>query len=147
MRSDSLLDQIRKMNLEMESYFYRLMSPKHPLRTASEEKWQPYMDVYETKDALVIKIELAGVERKDISINLYEGRLTVRGIRRDPSPREKRIYHQVEINYREFERVVVLPETVSHEAIKAEYKDGFLTITVAKENVQVTQSILEIKVK
>ena len=147
MHSDSLLDQIRKMNIEMENYFYRLMSPKHPLRTSSEEKWQPYTDVYETKDALVIKIELAGVERKNIFVNLHEGRLLVRGIRRDPSPNEKRIYHQVEINYREFERVIVLPETVRLDAVKAEYKDGFLTIVVAKEPSQMTKRILEVKVK
>ncbi|MEW6614481.1 MAG: Hsp20/alpha crystallin family protein [Thermodesulfobacteriota bacterium] len=147
MHSDSLLDQIRKINLEMEHHFYRLFSPKHPLQSLSQEKWQPYTDVYETKDAVVIKMELAGVKKEDLSVNLYEKRLTIRGVRRDSAHGEERIYHQVEINYSEFERAIMLPETVKQEAIKAEYKDGFLSINISKEHVQTVEKILEIEVE
>jgi len=133
MNSDSLIDHLRKVNLEMERHFYRHFSPKNPLQSLPEGMWQPYTDVYETKAALVVKMELAGVKREDISINLYPGRLKIKGVRRDSPLEEKRVYHQVEINYMEFERVVILPETVRHEAIRAEYKDGFLTVIIVRE--------------
>lgn len=147
MHSDSLLDQIRKINLEMEHHFYRLFSPKHHFQSLPEERWQPYTDVYETKDAVVIKMELAGVKREDLSVKLYDNRLTIRGDRKDSVHGEKRIYHQVEINYSEFERAIILPETVREQAIKAEYKDGFLSITILKEPAQAVDKTLEIKVE
>lgn len=146
MHSDSLFDRIRKINLEMESHFYRLFSPKHPLQSLPEEKWQPYTDVYETADALTIKMELAGVKREDLSVNLHRDRLIIKGVRRDFPPREKRVYYQMEINYSEFERVIILPDTVREVAIMAEYKDGFLTITVSKNPAQVIEKGLQIEV-
>lgn len=147
MHSNNLLDQIRKINLEMELHFYRLFSPKHPFQSLPEEKWQPYTDVYETKDTVVIKMELAGVKREDLSVKLYENRLTIRGDRRDSTHGEKRIYHQVEINHSEFERAIILPEAVREEAIKVEYKDGFLSITVLKEPVHAVEKVLKIEVE
>jgi HSP20 family protein len=80
-------------------------------------------------------------------VNLCENRLTIKGVRKDSAHGEKRIYHQVEINYSEFERAIILPETVRQEAIKAEYKDGFLGITISKEHVQTVEKILEIEVE
>jgi len=147
MQSDDLLDQVRKINLEMERRFYRLFSPKHPLQSSPGERWQPYTDVYETQDAVVVKMELAGVKREDLSVNLNQKRLTIRGIRRDFPPGEKRTYHQVEINYSEFERVIILPRSLRKEAIGAEYKDGFLAITISKEPIQAKGETLEIEVK
>ena len=147
MHSDSLLDQIKKINLEMEHHFYRLFSPKHPLQSLHQDKWQPYTDVYETKDEVVIKMELAGVKKEDLSVNLYKNRLIIKGARKDFSHGEKRIYHQVEINYNEFERAIMLPETVKEEAIKAEYKDGFLSVTISKDPVQAVKKILKIEVE
>ena len=147
MHSNNLLDQIRKINLEMEHHFYRLFSPKHHFQSLPEERWQPYTDVYETKDAVVIKMELAGVKKEDLSVKLYDNRLTIRGDRKDSAHGEKRIYHQVEINYSEFERAIILPETVREQAIKAEYKDGFLSITILKEPAQAVDKALEIKVE
>ncbi|MBI4620294.1 MAG: Hsp20/alpha crystallin family protein [Desulfobacterales bacterium] len=147
MHSNSLLDQIRKINLEMEHHFYRLFSPNHPLQSLPEERWRPYTDVYETKDAVVIKMELAGVKKEDLSVKLYDNRLTIRGDRKDSAHVEKRIYHQVEINYSEFERAIILPETVREQAIKAEYKDGFLSITILKEPAHAVDKTLEIKVE
>ena len=144
---DNLFDHIRNINMEMERHFYRLFSPQHPLQSLPEEKWQPYTDVYETEDSFVIKLELAGVKKEDLSVNLWQNRLTIRGVRRDSPPNEKRIYHQVEINYNEFERVVILPETMKEDAIKAQFNDGFLVITISKEQTHIEEKALEIEVK
>ncbi|VUT26734.1 MAG: Hsp20/alpha crystallin family protein [Candidatus Methanolliviera sp. GoM_oil] len=147
MHSNNLFDEIKKINSEMESQFYRLFSPKHPLQSLPEEKWQPYTDVFETKDALMIKMELAGVKKEDLSVGFFHGRLIIRGVRRDLPSGDKRIYYQMEINYSEFERVVILPEAVKEADIRAEYKDGFLTITVLKDPVQIIEEGMEIKVE
>jgi HSP20 family protein len=147
MEYDNLFDHIRNINLEMERHFYRLFSPKNPLQSLPEEKWQPFTDVYETGDTFVIKLELAGTKKEDLSVNIWQNRLAIRGIRRDSPPNEKRIYHQVEINYSEFERAVILPETMKEDAIKAEFNDGFLVITIPKEQTHVEEKTLEIEVK
>jgi HSP20 family protein len=147
MEYDNVFDHIRNINLEMERHFYRLFSPKNPLQSLPEEKWQPFTDVYETEDTFVIKLELAGTKKEDLSVNIWQNRLAIRGIRRDSPPNEKRIYHQVEINYSEFERAVILPETMKEDAIKAEFNDGFLVITIPKEQTHVEEKTLEIEVK
>lgn len=139
MRSDSLFDQIKKLNSEMERHFFRLFSPEHPLRSLPEEKWQPYTDIYETKNALVIKMELAGVRKEDFSVDFCQDRLIIRGGRKDFTRGEKRIYYQMEINYSEFERIIILPNSVREVDVKAEYKDGFLTITISKDPARVTR--------
>ena len=146
MDSDSLFDRIKKLNMEMESHFYSLFSPKHPLQSISQEKWHPYTDVYETKDALVIKMELAGVKKEDLSVRLYQDRLMIRGMRKDFPPGEKRIYYQMEINYSEFERAIILPESLGKVDVKAEYKDGFLMITLSKDPDRVREKTLQVGV-
>lgn len=146
MDSDSLFDRIRKLNIERESHFYSLFSPKHPLQSISQEKWHPYTDVYETKDDLVVKMELAGVKKEDLSVRLYQNRLMIKGRRKDFPPGEKRIYYQMEINYSEFERSIILPESLGKVDVKAEYKDGFLILTLSKDPGRTRDKTLQVEV-
>ncbi len=98
----------------------------------SDLGWSPNTDIFETDNALVIRLELAGVERDHMEITLRENTLTVRGYRHS-SPHGQRVYfHQAEISYGPFEKAIVLPEQLIPGAIEARYRNGFLDITIDK---------------
>ncbi len=90
--------------------------------------WRPPTDVYETDDAIIIRVEVAGMRDADFTISLVERTLTIRGNRQDTS--ERRAYHQMEIAFGEFHTEVELPYLVVSEKVEATYRDGFLRITL-----------------
>jgi HSP20 family protein len=92
--------------------------------------WRPPTDVYETDDAIIIRVEVAGMRESDFTISLVERNLTIRGIRQDTS--ERRAYHQMEIPFGEFTAEVELPFTVISDKVEATYHDGFLRILLPK---------------
>ncbi len=93
--------------------------------------WRPPTDVYETEDALVVRVEVAGMREADFTISLVERSLTIRGIRQDTS--ERRAYHQMEIPFGEFSTELELPYAVMADKVEATYWDGFLRITLHVE--------------
>jgi HSP20 family protein len=124
--ADGLFEQLKRLHMQAERHFFSLLAP------SGEGKWQPFADIYETDEAWVIKLELAGVEKEDFSLFANQGILTIRGTKRDEFEGKWRTYHQAEINYNEFERSFPLPQGTDEEAIKALYKDGLLIITISK---------------
>jgi len=92
--------------------------------------WRPPTDVYETKDSVVVRVEVAGMREEDFSISLSGKELVIRGIR--PDIPERRAYHQMEIIFGEFMSEVELPCDVDAEQVKAEYKMGFLRLELPK---------------
>ncbi len=93
--------------------------------------WRPPTDVFENDDALIVRVEVAGMRETDFTISLVERNLTIRGIRQDIS--EKRAYHQMEIPFGEFSTEIELPFRVVSEKVEATYHDGFLRILLPKE--------------
>lgn len=93
--------------------------------------WRPPTDIYETETAIVVQVELAGMRRENLSIELQDRHLMITGVR--PHDRSTpRSYHQIEINFGEFRVDVELPAAVATAEIQAEYEDGFLRITLPK---------------
>jgi len=90
--------------------------------------WRPPTDVYETDEAIIIRVEVAGMREADFTISLVERSLTIRGVRQDTS--ERRAYHQMEIAFGEFHTDVELPYQVISDKVEATYRDGFLRITL-----------------
>ncbi len=140
--TEKMVERMRKMTREIENIFYSLIGPRHPVRLISGNRWQPYTDIYELDDKVVIKMELAGVSKDDISINGEHNYLIVSGIRKEKPPESFKNYNQVEINYGEFDRTLILPEGAKMDKVTAEYKDGFLIITVPK-----TRKVKKIKIE
>ncbi len=130
---NNVFKQMDVIASEMENLFYHLFSPRHPVNTVCQHHWSPMADVYETADGLIVKIELAGVNRDDLGISLDNNRLIIRGVRREKPPDGVTSYHQMEINYGSFERVLHLRPGVRDEDISAQFEDGFLTISIAKQ--------------
>ncbi len=93
--------------------------------------WRPPTDVYEVEDAIIIRVEIAGMHETDFTISLVDRILTIRGVRQDTS--ERRAYHQMEIAFGEFNTEVELPYTILNEKVEATYRDGFLRIRLPIE--------------
>ena len=92
--------------------------------------WSPPTDLFESEEALVVRVEIAGMKQEDFEVALENNVLLIAGTRSD-SP-ERRAYHQMEIRFGKFATSVALPAPVDAEAARAEYKDGFLTVTLPK---------------
>ncbi|MBI5194440.1 MAG: Hsp20/alpha crystallin family protein [Nitrospirae bacterium] len=134
MPRNNLFDDLDNIHWEMERLFHSLFNPKHPFHLLADRRWRPLTDMYEVDDELMIKVEIPGVHKDDISITLEDRLLVIRGTRNIPEQKCSIVYHQMEINYGEFERVLMLPAGYDTEKIKAELKDkeGFLYITINK---------------
>jgi len=103
--------------------------------------WRPPTDLYETEEALIACIEVAGMKEGYLSVSIANRQLTVVGFRQ--STGTKGAYHQMEIHYGEFRTEVRLPAAVNEEQVEASYADGFLKVVMPKQSkrrVQVAPS-------
>ena len=94
--------------------------------------WTPPVDIYETDEALVMKAELPGFSKDDISIELKENTLVIKGERKHEDEVKEGNYHRMERSYGAFQRAFMLPMTVDQEKVKASYKDGILELRLLK---------------
>jgi len=92
--------------------------------------WNPPTDVYETDDAYVVRVEIAGMREEDFEVAFENKILVITGSRPDRS--ERRAYHQMEIQSGKFATAVGLAAPVEVETATAEYAEGFLTIRLPK---------------
>ncbi len=98
--------------------------------TIRPQIWKPPTDVYETDDLLVVRVEIAGMKESDFIVKLDLNHLVISGIR--PNNLEPRAYHLMEINFGEFSTEVELFTAIDSSKVEAEYKDGFLSVTLPK---------------
>jgi len=94
--------------------------------------WSPALDVYDEKDSLLVKVELPGMKKEDIQINLQNGVLTVSGERKHEFEKKEGETFRSERYFGKFQRSVTLPTQVASDGIKASYKDGVLAIRLPK---------------
>jgi HSP20 family protein len=103
--------------------------------------WNPSVDIYENDDNIVIKAEIPGVDKDDITVDLKGRVLTLKGERKsDNEVKEDRFYRR-EMSYGRFERAFTLPADVEAETVKADFKDGVLKVEVPKPEEQKPRQI------
>jgi HSP20 family protein len=98
--------------------------------------WQPCCDVAETDKAIIVEVELPGMERKDVHVEVTDDVLRITGERRAIVERRERQYYRTERSYGRFERQLRLPSTVAREGIHAKFRAGVLTITLPKKGTE-----------
>ncbi|MFN3325384.1 MAG: Hsp20/alpha crystallin family protein [Bryobacteraceae bacterium] len=103
--------------------------------------WAPAVDVLETENELLLKADIPDVELKDIDIRLENGTLTLKGERKFERDGQHKGYHRIERSYGSFVRYFSLPETVDADKVRAEYKNGVLTVTLPKKEVAKPRSV------
>jgi HSP20 family protein len=94
--------------------------------------WAPPVDIYETDDALILKAELPGVSKDDVSIEIHQNTLILRGQRKHEAEVKEEHYHRVERAYGTFQRSFMLPTLVDQEHVQATYHDGVLELRLPK---------------
>ncbi len=94
--------------------------------------WAPSVDIYETEHELVVKADLPEVDPKDLDIRVENNILTIRGERKFEKKVNEENYLRVERSYGSFARSFTLANTVNSEAIKADYQNGVLTLSIPK---------------
>jgi len=94
--------------------------------------WAPALDVYEDKDNFVVHTELPGLKREDIDVSLQDGVLVISGERKTEEKRSEGEIRRQERFYGKFQRTLTLPAPVAANKVKAQYKDGVLTVTIPK---------------
>src|SRR5271170_7377390 len=112
----------------------RLLQSNFPARSDNSAltTWAPAVDIYETENELVLKADLPDVNEKDLDIRVENNMLTVRGERKFEQKVKEENYLRIERTYGSFSRSFGLPNTVNTEGIKAEYKNGVLSVELPK---------------
>jgi HSP20 family protein len=122
---------IASMKQEMDRLFDRFFEAKWDQLPALVE-WAPSMDISETKDSLVAKVEAPGMDEKDIQVALQENLLTFKCEKKQEKEEKDEHFHRVERSYGAFTRSVRLPVAVDASKVTATFKNGLLTVTLPK---------------
>jgi len=111
----------------------RVFTDDRLFKTGESMGWTPSCDIYEDDEAVTVRFELAGIDPKGVDIRFENGVLTVRGERKLEKEDKRENYHRVERSYGTFARSFTLPGTVDAEKIRAESKDGVLSVLLPKK--------------
>ncbi len=103
--------------------------------------WSPAVDIFETDNELILKADMPDVDPKNVAIQLENGTLTLKGERKFEDQKNGKGFHRIERSYGSFTRAFSLPETVDGEKVKADYKNGVLTITLQKKEMAKPRTI------
>jgi len=95
--------------------------------------WTPQVDVFESSEAITLKVELPEVNAKDVEVQIEGNALTLRGERSLENADSRESYHRIERSYGPFSRTFTVPSTVDTENVRAECRDGVLRITLPKK--------------
>ena len=125
---------LRTLQNEIDQVFSRLFptSDENGRNEGDTRMWAPRTDMVETADNYEIRLDLPGLSKDDLNINMQERQLTVSGERQHQARNEGDEFVRVERAFGHFHRSFTLPQSIQESNIEAAYEDGVLTITVPK---------------
>jgi HSP20 family protein len=119
---------------EMNEMFRRFWPvPEEEAGEPTFPAWTPRADVEETEEALIVKLDVPGVNPEEVEIFVSEGRLILRGERKEEREEKGKVYHRTERFVGQFYREIALPEGADPEHIEATSAKGVLTVRVPKK--------------
>src|SRR6184192_1455165 len=125
----TMQDRMSRMNrLFRESY-----SPEGPEEALTTANFAPPVDIYEDEHNITLKIEVPGIDEKDIDVSIENNTLTVRGERTLEKEEKEENFQRAERQYGSFTRSFTLPNSVDLEQVSADYNKGVLKIRLAKK--------------
>ena len=122
--------EVASLQNRMNSLFCDLNEGDSSLTTAS---FVPAVDIYEDDKRVVLKLEIPGVDQKDLDVSVENHTLTVKGERKFESEEKEQNFHRIERRYGSFFRAFTLPSTVDSENVQAVYNNGVLKLELAKK--------------
>ena len=117
---------------EIDRLFERFWEPRWDEFPALAGEWTPSLDLSETKDALVVKAEIPGIDPKEIEVSLQDQVLTIKGEKRQEKEEKDEHYFRMERSYGGFVRSIRLPVPVDGSKVSATFKNGLLTVKLPK---------------
>jgi HSP20 family protein len=117
------------LRADMDRLFSSLFGGAYEER---EGMWAPIVDIEEDNDSIMVKAEIPGMQKEDIKVSVQSNILTITGERKHESETKNKTFHRVERSYGKFSRMITLPTDVDSDKVKANYKDGILSITLPK---------------
>ena len=138
--------EFERMRRDMDGLWDSFFEGGFRRRTEEKGEWLPSLDISETKNELVVKAEVPGMDPKGIDISLSDGVLTIKGEKKQEKEEKEADYHLVERSYGAFVRSVRLPKEVQSDKISASYKDGVLKVALPKSE-EAKKKEIKIKVE
>ena len=129
-KSRSIFLHFDNLDKETKDIFKDFFTKENPMLMLGESHWVPNTDVYETNKGIVVKMELTGVSQDQIEILFKGNAMVIKGKRIDHSTAEKVRCLQLEINYGDFYRSIILPSHLEPEKASARTQDGFLLVFI-----------------
>lgn len=121
-----------RVQQEMEAVFQNLLSGGTAVAGGQPSPWRPATEVYETREALVVRAEIAGMDEGQLAVEIDGDLLIIRGLRPDRCPDGQRSYHEARIPFGAFRAEIYLPFPVDADRTVAEYQNGFLRIVLPR---------------
>ncbi|ABM17159.1 Hsp20/alpha crystallin family protein [Marinobacter nauticus] len=112
----------------------------------SRSDWAPAVDIKETPEAFMVEAELPGMSKDDVKVTVHDGVLTIQGERKSEEETKDKKLHRIERFYGSFMRRFTLPDNVDENSVKANFKDGLLTLSIQKAEPKEPKAI-EVEVK
>ncbi len=140
---------------ELDRFFDRAMRGFRPRRRFlrgfpalwREEAWMPDMDVFDREGKTVMRLDLPGIRREDIEVEVQGDTLVIRGHREEEKEVKEEHYYCAERATGEFSRAITLPEGVLAESIDATYQDGILEVVIPKPAATETPASAKVQVR
>ncbi len=119
-------------DLDHPFFGFPMLTPKTQGWGVGGDGWAPAVDVSENENEILVKADLPGLRKEDITVSLNDGVLTIKGERKYEDEKKEKNYHRIERAYGVFERSFNVGNSVDAAKIKANYKDGVLDLVLPK---------------
>ncbi len=124
--------ELEDVSNRLNRVFGRPLARMEPNEMFTVADWTPSADISETDTAYLIKAEIPGVNKEDVKVTIENGMLTIQGERKMEKEEKDKKFHRIERSYGSFMRSFRVPDDADESAVKAEFKDGVLNVTLTK---------------
>jgi HSP20 family protein len=124
--------ELEDVSNRLNRVFGRPLARMEPNEMFTMADWTPSADISETDTAYLIKAEIPGVNKEDVKVTIENGMLTIQGERKMEKEEKDKKFHRIERSYGSFMRSFRVPDDADESAVKAEFKDGVLNVTLTK---------------
>ncbi len=121
---------------KQEKSYDEMFQSVNPMFCFTKQVWRPQMDIFETRDQIIIQAEMAGVRQEDMVIEVSSKAVKIAGTRQPSQPDPTATYRLAEIQFGYFERVLYLPSNIDVTKVSALFSNGFLELFLGKMSRQ-----------
>jgi HSP20 family protein len=124
--------EVESLQREMNQLFDRLAMPENGGSTSSGFNFMPAAELHENSDQVTLRMELPGMEAKDLEVNVTAEAVAISGERKSEIKSEEQGMSRSEFRYGKFQRIIPLPSRIQNDKVQAEFKNGVLCLTLPK---------------